>query len=121
MGRGMIIMTDSASQRVQRSGEYDEMPREDAPGILESNASYRIDGEIYIVYRGQLWRRTGQTHNPRVMGQADAVAWNGELLRVSSDGPTIILQHHMAGVEHRIYASQRTTWCFVTFEEVDQL
>lgn len=102
-------------------GEYEALPREDAPALFDRCNAYRIDGDIHVVYDGRLWRRTGQTRNPRVIAGADAVGWEGELLTVHTDGAIILLQHKHAGIEHRIYAGLRTRWCFVTFEEVETL
>lgn len=84
--------------------------------------TYIIDGTLYIVARDRLWRRTGQTHNPRVIALADAVgSGDGALLTVHTDGATVLLQHHIAGIEERLYAGERTDWCYVTFEEVETL
>lgn len=89
--------------------------------LLDTNNSYMIDGEMYLVFRSRLWKRTGKTHNPRVIAQADAVGSRdgGALLTVHADGKSIKLQHHMAGVEERLCADERTDWCYVTFEECD--
>lgn len=100
---------------------YDELPREKASALLDGHRGYILDGELYLVYGGRLWRRTGQTHNPRVMALADRVGWEGDLLSVHTDGPIVQLQHRHAGIEHRIYAGDRTKYSFVTFEEVDSL
>jgi hypothetical protein len=103
---------------MRREEVYEELPREDEPSLMDGCQTYLIDGTIHVVFRDRLWRRTGQTHNPRVIAGADAVAWEGALLNVVPDGKTVILQHHQAGIRHRIPASARTKWCFVTFEEV---
>lgn len=84
--------------------------------------NYIIDGTLYLVARGKLWRRTGQTQNPRVIAQADAVgSGDGWLLTVHTDGPVIELQHHVAGIVDRLVACEWTDWCYVTFEEVETL
>lgn len=100
---------------------YPELPSEDAPALLDKNNAYRVDCELYLVYDGKLWRRTGLTHNARTIALADAVGWEGDLLEVVVNGAIIELQHRTAGVEHRIHASERTKWCFVTFEEAEKL
>jgi len=90
--------------------------------LADNYRSYIIDGQLYTVARGKLWRRTGQTHNPRVIALADAVgSGDGELLTVHADGPTVLLQHHIAGIEKRLYATERTDWCYVTYEEIDRI
>lgn len=93
---------------------------DDGDALADSHATYIVDGEVYIVARGKLWRRTGQTRNPRVMALADAVSsHDGELLTVHFDDGLVLLQHHIAGIEERFDASQRTDYTHVTFEEVE--
>jgi hypothetical protein len=90
--------------------------------LADNYRSYIIDGDLYMVARGKLWKRTGQTHNPRAIALADAAgSGDGELLTVHTDGPVVLLQHHIAGIEERLYATERTDWCYVTFEEMDRL
>ncbi len=88
----------------------------------ENHATYIIDDDVYVVARGKLWRRTGQTHNPRTIALADAVgSGDGELLTVHIDDGLVLLQHHIAGIEERLAPRVRTDWCYVTFEEVETL
>lgn len=101
--------------------DNDTLPEDDSPSLADRMNFYIIDGALYVVFRDRLWRRTGQTYNPRVIAQVDAVGWEGELLTVHSDGKTIDLQHHMAGIELTLDAAERTRYCFVTFEEVDSI
>jgi len=90
--------------------------------LADNYRSYILDDHLYMVARGKLWRRTGQTHNPRTIALADAVGGgDGELLTVHTEGPTVLLQHHIAGIEQRLYATERTDWCYVTFEEVESV
>lgn len=84
--------------------------------------TYILNDEVYVVYRNCLWRRTGQTRNPRVIAQADAVASDGELLTVHTDGALVELQHHIAGIEERLVASELIEPpSYATFEEVDSV
>ncbi len=112
-------MADGRQNAGAQRGTYDELPDEKKPTLLGSNRSYVLEGEIHLIYDGRLWRRTGQTQNPRVIALNDAVGWHGDLLTVHTEGAMILLQHKHAGIQHRIYAGDRTRWSFVTFEEVE--
>lgn len=118
----MTTETQERRDRYRAAGDaFDNgaLPREDRT-LLGQNRGYWIDDKLYVVYRNRLWKRTGQTYNPRVVALADAVGWNGELLTVHTEGPRILLQHHVAGIELELWAGTLTEWCFVTFDEVDQ-
>lgn len=83
--------------------------------------TYEIDGGLYVLDpdREKLWRFDGRTRNPRVVALADAAVHDGELDTVYVDGKTIELQHHMAGIERRLYAGEWLGEPVAVFSEVD--
>lgn len=112
---------DESVERVAHDGVNDELPNQDLGSILGSNNAYKLDGTIHVVYDDRLWRRTGQTHNPREIALSDGVAWEGHILTVHIDDGLIQLQHRHAGIQHELVPHERTRWCYVTFEEVSTL
>lgn len=85
--------------------------------------SYEIGGDIYVVdpSRELLFRYEGRTRNPRVIALHDAAVWKEQLDTVHTNGTTVLLQHHVAGIERRIYAGERLDEPVAVFSEVDQL
>jgi hypothetical protein len=88
---------------------------------------YDIDDETYAVYRDRLYRKTGETTNPRVLHLADRVrgldcheAYENQLLSANADGDgTIFVSHHRAGTLNIYSPSEWTDMTYEMYEEVE--
>lgn len=85
--------------------------------------AYEIGGELYVVdpSRELLFRYEGRTRNPREIALHDAAVYDGQLDTVHTDGKMIILQHHVAGIEKRLFAGEWLDEPVAVFSEEDQL
>jgi hypothetical protein len=88
---------------------------------------YTIDGEEFAVFRDRLYRKTGETRNPRVIATADCVlnseckdAWQNELLQVGYHGANVQLYHYRGGEVATFPASEWRETAYETFEEVEE-
>lgn len=95
--------------------------RDDSSALLDSHRGYIIDGDIYVVFRDRLYRRTGQTRNARALASEDAVGWNGAIHEVIVSDGEILFQHHMGGIREYFAGVDWFDTAVVTFEEVDTL
>lgn len=93
----------------------------DEDALLARHRGYVIDGDIYVVFRDRLYRRTGQTRNVRALATEDAVGWKGEIHEVVVSDGLVLFQHHMGGIREHLAGADWLDTTVVTFEEVECL
>lgn len=96
--------------------------------VMRNFTVHTHDGEIFAVRqngdrRPSLFRRTGETNNPRAIASADAVTapGNGNLLDVFVEDGLVVLQDPWAGIQARYAGEEFVDTAFVTFEKVEAI
>lgn len=87
---------------------------------------YEIDGDTYVVYRDRLYRKTGETTNPRTLHLADRVrgldcheAYEDQLLSANVVEGLIYVSHHRAGTLNIYSPSNWTDMTYEMYEEAE--
>ena len=91
---------------------------------MNGSATYVENGEVYATEtvdngHARLWKRTGQTHNPRVVALADGATYDGWMHTVHLEDGLVLLQHWNAGIQHRFHGTERIVPAAVTWELLD--